>query len=67
MSQFGMQVPGGRIKRGATADVYTAMAAVMIVFLLAAVVVMFQAASKVGKVTPIGLQDPAKIELPPAK
>ena len=67
MSQFGMQVPGGRIKRGASADVYTALAAVAVIFLLAAVVVMYRAASSVGKGSPIGLQDPAHIELPVAR
>ena len=65
MSQFGMQVPGGRIKRGASADVYTGLAAVAVLFLVAAVVVMFMAAKKVGKDSnPIGLQDPGKIQLP---
>jgi hypothetical protein len=67
MSQFGMQVPGGRIKRGANADVYTGLAAVAVVFLIAAVAVMFRAASKVGKDSPIGLQTPGQIVLPPAK
>jgi hypothetical protein len=67
MSQFGMQVPGGRIKRGASADVYTGLAAVAVLFLIAAVVVMFTAASKVGKGSPIGLQEPGKIQLPAAQ
>ena len=68
MSQFGMQVPGGRIKRGASADVYTGLAAVAVLFLLAAVVVMFTAAKKVGKGdNPIGLQEPGKIQLPAAQ
>jgi len=67
MSQFGMQVPGGRIKRGASADVYTGLAAVAVLFLLAAVIVMFGAASKVGNGSPIGLQDPQKIQLPAAQ
>jgi len=65
MSQFGMQVPGGRVKRGASADVYTGLAAVAVLFLLAAVIVMFGAAKKVGKDgNPIGLQDPQKVVLP---
>lgn len=67
MSQFGMQVPGGRIKRGASADVYTGLAAVAVLFLIAAVVVMFGAAKKVGKgENPIGLQESAHIQLPAA-
>jgi hypothetical protein len=68
MSQFGMQVPGGRIKRGANPDVYTGLAAVAVIFLIAAVYVMFVAASKVGKGgSPIGLQESGKIELTAAK
>lgn len=65
MSQFGMQVPGGRVRRSASADVYTALAAVAVIFLVAAVVVMYFAGSKVGKDgSPIGLQDPTSIKLP---
>jgi hypothetical protein len=60
-----MQVPGGRIRRGASADVYSALAAVAVIFLLAGVVVMWRAASRVGKDgNPIGLQDPQQIRLP---
>jgi hypothetical protein len=55
------------MRRGANADVYTGLAAVAVIFLIAAVVVMFQAASKVGKGSPIGLQEPGKIELPQQK
>ena len=65
MSQFGMQVPGGRVRRGASPDVYTGLAAVATIFLIAAVVVMFLAARKVGtNGSPIGLQEPGKIALP---
>jgi hypothetical protein len=68
MSQFGMQLPGGRVKRGTSPDVYTALAAMAVVFLLAASIVMYFAGKKVGKDgNPIGLQDPAKIVLPAAK
>jgi hypothetical protein len=60
-----MHVPGGRIKRGASADVYTALGMVAVIFLLAGVVVMWRAASQVGKDgNPIGLQDPGQIKLP---
>jgi hypothetical protein len=68
MSQFGMQLPGGRAKRGASPDVFTALAGLAVVFLAAACVVAFSAGSKVGKGgSPFALQDPAKIELAPAK
>ncbi len=64
MSQFGMQMAGGRAKRSATPDVFTALAVVACVFLVAALAVMFQAAAKVGvDGSPIGLQDPKSIKL----
>ena len=63
MSQFGMQMPAGR-KRSSNPDVYTGLALIATVFLATACVVMFQAASKVGKAgTAWELQDPKKIEL----
>jgi hypothetical protein len=48
MSKFGMQMPGQRMKRAVTPDVYTVMAVVACLVLAAACFVMFQAASKVG-------------------
>ncbi len=49
MSKFGMQMPAQRGKKGASPDVYTAMAVMACLFLAAACFVMFQAATKVGK------------------
>lgn len=67
MSQFGMQMSGGRMKRGSTPDVYTALAAAATVALAVACAVMFNAASKVGKDgSPIGLQTPHDIKFQPA-
>jgi len=64
MSQFGMQMPGGR-KRSNSPDVYTGLAVIATVFLAAASFVMFTAASKIGVGgSPFGLQDPASIQLP---
>jgi hypothetical protein len=64
MSQFGMQLPGGRLKRGASPDVYTALAALAVAFLIAACVVMFFAGQKVGKDgQPWNLQEEGKIQL----
>jgi hypothetical protein len=64
MSQFGMQMAGGRPRRGSTADVYTALMAVACVFLVAALVVMFQAGAKVGKGgSAFALQEKGRIEL----
>ncbi len=48
MSQFGMQMPGGRAKRGFSPDVYTGLLVVASVCLLAACIFVFAAASKVG-------------------
>lgn len=48
MSQFGMQMPGGRSKRGSSPDVYTGLLVVAAVCLLAACIFVFSAASKVG-------------------
>ncbi len=49
MSQFGMQLPGGRAKRAASPDIFTAMAFIAVAFLVAACAIMWQAASHVGK------------------
>ena len=49
MSQFGMQMPGGRARRSASMDIYTALAFAAVVFLVVACVMMWQAAAKVGK------------------
>lgn len=58
MSQFGMQMPGGRARRGGSPDVYTAMAFAAVVFLAAACVFVYLAASRVGKDgNAFGLQD----------
>jgi hypothetical protein len=63
MSQFGMQMPGGRGKRHASPDVYTALAVLATAFLITACVVMYMAGSAIGKGgSPIGIQEPGKIE-----
>lgn len=69
MSQFGMQLPGGRARRAASPDVYTAMAFAAVVFLAIACGVMWRAGSKVGvEGSPFGLQEAKSIKLPkPAK
>jgi len=68
MGQFGMQLPGGRLKRGASPDVYTALAALAVAFLLAAIGVMFVAGGKVGKDGQAwGLQEEGKVVLKDVK
>lgn len=58
MSQFGMQMPGGRARRGGSPDVYSAMAFAAVIFLAAACVFVYLAASKVGKDgNAFGMQD----------
>lgn len=65
MSQFGMQMPGGRMRRGATPDVYTGLMALAVVALLAACAMVYMQGAKVGKDgSAIGLQDPDRIALP---
>ena len=64
MSQFGMQMPGGR-KRSSSPDVYTGLAVIATVFLAAAVFITYTAASKVGvDGSPYNLQDAKSIKLP---
>ena len=64
MSQFGMQMPGGRVQRGASPDVYTGLMALAVVALLAACVMVFMQGAKLGtNNSAIGLQDPDNIRL----
>ena len=49
MSQFGMQMPGGRAARAASVNAYTAMLAFAVVALAAATGVMWQAGTRVAK------------------
>ncbi len=64
MSQFGMQLPGGRGKRSASLDVYAALAFIAVAFLATACVMMWVAGSKVGvDGSPFQLQEVGKISL----
>lgn len=65
MSQFGMQMPGGRQQRSAGPDVYTALMFLGVVAMGVAVGMLWVAGSKVspdGK-TPFKVQDPDRIQL----
>ena len=63
MSQFGMQMPGGRAKRGNSLDIFTAMAAMACVCLVVACAVAFVAAGKVSPDgTPFAQQETKKIQ-----
>ncbi len=62
MSQFGMQMPGGRARRGSSPDVFTGLAALAVVFMAVACFAMYTAASKMSpKGSPFEFQDPKKI------
>ncbi len=68
MSQFGMHLPGSKAVRSASPDVYTGLALVSLMFVLAAIGVMFVAASKVGvEGNPFGIQQEGSIKLPADK
>jgi hypothetical protein len=63
MSQFGMQMPGGRLKRTASMNVYTGLLFLAVVSLATACGFMWVAASKVGvNGSPFGFQQ-AKVQL----
>ncbi|GAB4545369.1 MAG: hypothetical protein Tsb0013_03170 [Phycisphaerales bacterium] len=48
MSQFGMQMPGGRRARGSSPDVYTGLMFVGVVSMIIAVAMLWVAGSKVS-------------------
>lgn len=59
MSQFGMQMPGGRGRRGSSPDVYTGLLFLSVVSLAAACLVLYFAGTKVGpEGNPLAMHDP---------
>ena len=65
MSRFGMQMPGGRVHRGASPDVYTALAVLATLALLTACVFVYVQGSKLSpKGDAISIQEPGRITLP---
>jgi len=65
MSQFGMQMPGGRAKSGPTPDVFTALMFVASIAMLVGCGVLFWANMKLAPDgNPIKVQDPQNIRLP---
>ncbi len=64
MSQFGMQMPGGRARRTASMNVYTGLLFVTIIALGVACGFMWIAASKVGvNGNPFELQKAGQVQL----
>jgi hypothetical protein len=70
MSQFGMQMPGGRVRRTATVNVYTALLLISAIALATACAFMWQAGTSVadpqqGVMAPLlGVQEQGRISLP---
>ena len=66
MSQYGLQMPGGQIRRGATMNIYTGLLFVAVVALGAACVFVFLHGGQVSPEpsNPLALQDANRIELP---
>ncbi len=65
MSNFGMQMPGGARSRGPSPDVYTALMCVGTVCMIAAVVMLYLAGTKVSpEGQPWKIQEPGRIQLP---
>lgn len=64
MSQFGMQMPGGRAAKGASPDVYTGLMFVAVVALGVAVALLWRAGTLVGPDgSPIKLQEEGRVQL----
>ena len=64
MSQFGMQMPGGRQNKGAGPDVYTALMFLGVVAMGVAVAMLYVAGTKVAPDgNPLQIQEPHKIKL----
>lgn len=69
MSQFGMQMPGGRARRGASLNVYTGLLFCAVVALAVGCGFMWMAATKVSKSpgNPFDIQQAGQIKLEAAK
>lgn len=58
MSQFGMQMPGGRLKRTASMNIYTGLMFLAVIALLAACGFMWVAGTSIGPDgNPLGVHD----------
>ncbi len=66
MSQYGMQMPGGQARRGATMNIYTGLLFVAAVALGAACVFVFLQSAHVGPnpSNPFAQHDSGRIQLP---
>ena len=67
MSQFGMQMPGGRAKSGPTPDVFTALMFVAMLAMMVGCGVLYWANSQIAPTAnPLSVQKPNSIQLPAA-
>lgn len=63
MNQMGMQMPGGKGRRGSNPDVFTALLFLATVMLLAACVMVYMQGTKIGpKGSAFGIQEEGRIE-----
>jgi hypothetical protein len=64
MGQFGMQLPGGQVQRGASMNIYTGLLFLAVMALGAASVFVYLNAGKVGKDgNPLALQTKNQVSL----
>lgn len=65
MSNFGMQLPGGQMRRGPVMNIYTGLLACAVVALAAACVAMYMQGSRIGpNGSAFEIQDPKNVQLP---
>lgn len=64
MNQYGMQLPGGQMQRGASMNIYTGLLLMAVIALAAASVFVYLNAAKVGKGgQPLELQSAGQISV----
>lgn len=64
MGQFGMQLPGGQMQRGASMNIYTGLLFLAVAALAAASVFVYMNGAKVGKDgNPLALQGKNQVSL----
>lgn len=69
MSQFGMQMPGAQRSRRAGLNIYTGMLACAVLFLAAAVAIVWIQGSKIapadaGPVAPLSVHEEGRVRIP---